>query len=74
MQKNSDNFPIQEAMRLASTSAGQELIGLLRQSNAPQLQQAAEQASAGNYAQAQELLKGLLADPQIRTLLKTLGR
>ena len=29
MQKNSENFSLQEAMRLANTPAGQELIGLL---------------------------------------------
>ena len=74
MQKNSENFSLQEAMRLANTPAGQELIGLLRQGNTTQFQQAAELASSGNYAQAQNLLKGLLDDPQIQSLLKALGR
>ena len=74
MQKNSENFSLQEAMRLANTPTGQELIGLLRQSNGPQFQQAAELASAGDYAQAKNLLKGLLDDPQVQTLLKALGR
>ena len=74
MQKNSENFSIQEAMRLAGTPAGQELLTLLRQGDPAQLQRAAEQASAGNYSQARDLLKGLLSDPQIQSLLNSLRR
>ena len=44
MQKNSDNFSMQEALRLAGSDAGQQLLALLRQSNGTQLQQAMEQA------------------------------
>ena len=73
MQKNSENFSIQEAMRLASTPAGQELIGLLRRGNREQLQQAAELASAGNYSQAQQLLSAFLKEPEIQRLLSQLG-
>ena len=74
MQKNSENFSIQEVMRLAATPAGQELMARLRKGDTGQLQQAAELAGTGNYAQAQALLKNLLQDPQIQTLLSQLGR
>ena len=74
MQKNSDNFSIQDAMRLASTPAGQELIAALRQCNTAQCQQAAELASAGDYTHAKQMLSGLLQDPQIQTLLTKLRR
>lgn len=74
MQKNSENFSIQDAMRFVSTPAGQELLTLLRQGDTAQLQQAAELASAGNYAQAQQMLSGLLQDPQVQSLLGKLGR
>ena len=73
MQKNSENFSIQDAMRLASTPAGQELLSLLRQSDSAQLQQAAQLASAGNYTQAQQLLSGFLRDPEVQQLLFQLG-
>ena len=74
MQKNSENFSIQEVMRLAATPAGQELMARLRKGDTGQLQQVAELAGTGNYAQAQALLKNLLQDPQIQTLLSQLGR
>ena len=73
MQKNSENFSIQDAMRLASTPAGQELLSLLRRSDSAQLQQAAQLASAGNYTQAQQLLSGFLQDPEVQQLLFQLG-
>ena len=73
MQKNSENFSIQDAMRLASTPAGQELLSLLRRSDSAQLQQAAQLASAGNYTQAQQLLSGFLRDPEVQQLLFQLG-
>lgn len=74
MQKNSDNFSIQEAMKLASSPSGQELIAALRQNDMGQIQKAAELASAGDYSQAQQLLSNLLQDPKIQSLLTKLGR
>ena len=74
MQKNSENFSIQDAMRLAGTPAGQELIAMLQKGDTGQFQQAAELASAGNYTHAQHLLSQLLKDPKIRELMSRLGR
>ena len=73
MQKNSENFSIQEAMRLAGTPAGQELLNLLRRGDTSQSQQAAQLASTGDYAQAQQLLKGFLQNPEVQQLLSQLG-
>ena len=73
MQKNSDNFSMQEAMRLANSDAGQKLLALLKQSDSNQLQQAMAQASAGNYENAQQVLRSLLENSEIQTLLKELG-
>ena len=73
MQKNSENFSIQDAMRLAGTPAGQELLSLLRRGDTTQFQQAAQLASAGNYTQAQQLLSGFLQDPEVQKLLSQLG-
>ena len=74
MQKNSENFSIQDAMRLAGTPAGQELIAMLQKGDTGQFQQAAELASAGNYAQARQMLSQLLKDPKVQSLLSQLGR
>ena len=73
MQENSENFSIQEAIRLASSPAGQELLALLRQNNSNNLQQAAQLASTGNYDQAKALLSGFLKNPEVAALLSKLG-
>ena len=72
MQKNSQNFSMQEALRLANSDAGQRLLALLKQSDDPSLQQAMQQAAAGNYTGIRDNLTSLLASPQIRQLLKEL--
>lgn len=73
MQKNSENFSLQDVMRLAATPAGQQLIALLRQGNTAMLQEAARLASEGDTARARELLSGYLSDPAVRDLLAQLG-
>ena len=72
MQKNSQNFSMQDALRLAHSDAGQQLFSLLKESDGKALQQAAELAAAGDYRQAGNALSKLLEDPQIRALLKQL--
>ena len=74
MQKNSEDFSMQEALRLAQSPAGQQLLAMLRQADSGQIQQAMDQANAGDMKSAKKALSGLLADPQIRRLLEQLGR
>lgn len=73
MQKNFDNFSMQEAMRLANTPAGQQLLAMLQQSDNEALQKIMDQISTGNYANAQQALSGLLSSPEARQLMKQLG-
>ena len=73
MQKNSDNFSIQDAMRLAQSEAGQQLIAMLKTQNGNAVDQAMEQAAAGDFGQARQTLTALLSSPQIRALLEQLG-
>ena len=73
MQKNSENFSIQDAMRLAGTPAGQKLFSLLQQGDTAKLQQAAQLANDGDAAQAQQMLQEFLKDPEVRQLLSQLG-
>ena len=70
MEQKFDDFSIQEAMRMAKSPAGQRLMELLRSSDAPELRQAMDQASAGDYVQAKKTLSGLLASPEVQALLK----
>ncbi len=73
MQKNSENFSMQEALRLVKSPAGQQLLALLQQQGGGKVQQIAEQAAAGNYENAMQSLKPLLDSPQIQALLRQLG-
>lgn len=65
---------IQDAMRFASTPAGQQLLNMLQQSNNPALQQAMQKAAEGDFQQAKQAMSALLQDPQIKKLLEQMGR
>ena len=73
MQKNSQDFSMQEALHLANSPAGQRLLAMLRETDSARLQQAADAASAGDYAKAGNTLQSLLSSPEIQKLLKELG-
>ena len=72
MQKNSQNFSMQEALRLAESDAGQQLLALLRQSDSKKLRQAADLAASGDYDQAKQTLSFLLKNEEIQKLLRQL--
>ena len=72
MQKNSQNFSMQEALRLANSDAGQRLLALLQQSDSKKLHQAADEAASGNYDQAKQTLAFLLKNDEVQKLLKQL--
>ena len=74
MQKNSDNFSMQEAMRLAKTDAGQQLLAMLQSQDSDAMKQAMAQAGRGNYDQLKQTLAPLLASPEVQKLLSQLGR
>lgn len=72
-----DNFDpksMQEAMRLAGTPAGQQLIRHLQQSSGEDMQQAMNSAAAGDYEAAKKLLSQMLNTPEARKLMDQLGR
>ena len=72
MQKNSQNFSMQDAMALANSHAGKELARLLQQADGDALQKAAELAAAGEFRKAGASLAPLLESPEIRALLRQL--
>ena len=74
MEKNFQNFSVQEAMKLAETDAGKQLIALLQQQNGAQIQSAMAQANAGNMDAARQALSSILENPQARAMLEQLGR
>ena len=74
MQKNSQDFSMQEVLRLAESPAGQQLLAILKRSDSGQLQQVMQQASAGDYSKAGETLQGILSSPEAKKLLDELRR
>lgn len=71
MQENRD--AIGDAMRMAQSPAGQQLLQLLRQSGGAELDQAMEKALSGDYSSAKSLLSTLMSTPQAMELMKQLG-
>ena len=74
MQKNSDNFSMQDALRMAQSDAGQQLFALLKTQNGDTLNKAMDQAAAGDYTQAKQTLSDMLASPQVRAMLEQMRR
>ena len=74
MQKNSENFSMQEALRLAKSPAGQQLLAMLQRADAEKIRQVMDQASAGDIDQAKKSISALLDTPEAKALLAQLGR
>lgn len=72
MKKNSGNFSMEDAMRLANSEAGQKLIAILKSHNSTELQKAAAEAAAGHYDQASKTMSGALNSQQIQDLMAQL--
>lgn len=73
MQKKSEDFSMEEVMRLAKSPAGQQLIAMLQQKDNAKLDQATQLAKSGNYTQAAQTLSALLSSPEAQKLMKELG-
>lgn len=64
---------IQQAMKLAKTETGQQLIRLLQQTGGDTLRLVMEKAAAGDYNQAKTLINSLMQNPEAQKLLKQMG-
>ena len=71
--KGNDGISIQEAMKLAQSPAGQQLIQLLQKNGGANLQSALEQAAAGDYAQAKKAISALMQNPEAQILFRQMG-
>ena len=70
MQKNSHQFSMQDALKLAKSDAGQQLLAILNQSDGQQLKKARDCATTGDYSSAMQALSTLLEREDVRQLLK----
>lgn len=73
MENSFKNFSMQDAMKLANSEKGKQLLNQIQKSNPKELDQAMAQAAQGDYSQLSQTLKPLLASAQIQELLKQLG-
>lgn len=74
LNPNAQDFSIQQAMQLAQSPAGQQLIALLRSSGGKEFQDAMVKAAAGDYTQAKNLISSMRSNPEMQKLLEQLGR
>ena len=73
MQKNCEDFSMQDILQMAKSPAGQQLLALLRSSNAETLQHITDLARAGDMAGAGASLQSVLSSPQAQQLIKQMG-
>ena len=73
MGKNSQDFSMDEVMRIAKSPAGQQVLAALQKLDSGKLQQVADKASAGDYGSAQKMLQSLLGEEQSNEMAKKLG-
>lgn len=64
---------MEDALRMAQSDAGQQLLNMLKQSGGPELDRAMTQAAAGDYAAAKALLANLMQNPQAQELMRKMG-
>ena len=76
MKKKPDsngNFSVEDAMRLAQSNAGKQLIAMLQQADTGIVQSAMDHAAAGDYEKAKQALSSFLSSPEAKQLLEQLG-
>lgn len=72
MQKNFDEFSMQEALRLAQSDAGQQLLAMLQSQHKDEMNAAMASAGSGDYQQVKKTLASFLSDPKTHALLRQL--
>ena len=69
MNKNSQNFSIDEVKKFAQSPEGQRLFKMVQTKDS----EAVRQAQAGNYEEAMARLRSFLDTPEAKKLLQDLG-
>ncbi len=68
------DLPISEAMKLAATPQGQQLLKQLQEQHGDLMQSAMQRAQTGDYTQVKQMLSSLLQSPEGKALLDNLRR
>jgi hypothetical protein len=73
MKMQYDPEAIRQAMKLAQTPEGQQLIQMLRSSGGADLQTALNRASSGDYTAAKQAISEMLKNPEAQRLIQQMG-
>ena len=73
MQKDANQFSMEDAMRLAGTPAGKQLLNLMKSSRDVDMNAARKALEAGDMEQAKKSLSSLLQSPDVQKLLREMG-
>ena len=68
-----EHFSAEQVAAFAETAAGRKLLALMQSKGDSDLQKAKSLAESGNMKEAGKALASLLADPEVRELLKQFG-
>ena len=72
MEKKSQDFSMDDVMRIANSPAGQQLISYLQQHGGQDLKNAISKANAGDLTGAKQQLSSILSTKEAQNLLKQL--
>ncbi len=72
MEKNNNNFSMEDMKRLAQSEAGKQLMAMLGGSHGATAEAVRSSAQAGDMEQAKKALAAFLSDPKAQVLLKKL--
>ena len=72
MGKNNREFSMEDAMRLAKSPAGQQLLAMLRSQESSHLQQLMQQIKNGDYQSAGSALSSMLSSEKAKELMRQL--
>ena len=70
--QNESSIPMEDAMKFAGTTQGQAILAQLQQQHGKELEQAMQQAQAGDFEQVKRTLSDFLASAEGQALLKQL--
>ena len=73
MNKKSQDFSMEDAMRIANSPAGQRIAEVLRELDQGKMEQVAQRASAGDMESARKMLSELLDAEKSQKLKDSLG-
>ena len=70
MEKEPSNINLSKLMKIANSTAGQELLSLVQNKKDEKFDEAMQKAQSGDFSQAQEIISKILSTPEAEALMK----